>query len=223
MNSDRHPAMAPPHPRTRGALRGLRRLAPAPCRGASPACTTGCRSRTWPTRRSTSRSSSSSSACAQDKLVVAFVAEFSRGKSELINAIFFADFGAAAAAVVGGPHDDVPDRAPVRRRARRRRSACCRSRRALQGRDGRRVQELRRRVGDVPARPRGRRPDERGARAGVAGQARAGRARAQRYGLARRRGPPRAAARPAARRRSTSRAGATRSSTSRIRCCSRAS
>jgi hypothetical protein len=30
----------------------------------------------------------------QDKLVVAFVAEFSRGKSELINAIFFADFGA---------------------------------------------------------------------------------------------------------------------------------
>ena len=30
---------------------------------------------------------------AQDKLIVAFVAEFSRGKSELINAIFFADFG----------------------------------------------------------------------------------------------------------------------------------
>ena len=29
----------------------------------------------------------------QDKLVVAFVAEFSRGKSELINAIFFAEFG----------------------------------------------------------------------------------------------------------------------------------
>ena len=29
----------------------------------------------------------------QDKLVVAFVAEFSRGKSELINALFFADTG----------------------------------------------------------------------------------------------------------------------------------
>jgi hypothetical protein len=29
----------------------------------------------------------------RDKLVIAFVAEFSRGKSELINAIFFADFG----------------------------------------------------------------------------------------------------------------------------------
>src|SRR3954464_1085967 len=28
-----------------------------------------------------------------EKLIVAFVAEFSRGKSELINAIFFADFG----------------------------------------------------------------------------------------------------------------------------------
>ena len=30
----------------------------------------------------------------EDRLIVAFVAEFSRGKSELINAIFFADFGA---------------------------------------------------------------------------------------------------------------------------------
>ena len=30
---------------------------------------------------------------ADDKLSVAFVAEFSRGKSELINSIFFADFG----------------------------------------------------------------------------------------------------------------------------------
>src|SRR5690606_34700727 len=28
-----------------------------------------------------------------DKLTVAFVAEFSRGKSELINAVFFADYG----------------------------------------------------------------------------------------------------------------------------------
>lgn len=30
---------------------------------------------------------------AEDKLVIAFVAEFSRGKSELINSIFFADYG----------------------------------------------------------------------------------------------------------------------------------
>src|SRR5512141_2593305 len=29
----------------------------------------------------------------EDKLSIAFVAEFSRGKSELINAIFFADYG----------------------------------------------------------------------------------------------------------------------------------
>ena len=29
----------------------------------------------------------------EDRLTVAFVAEFSRGKSELINAIFFADYG----------------------------------------------------------------------------------------------------------------------------------
>ncbi|MBS1134430.1 MAG: hypothetical protein H6R02_1571, partial [Burkholderiaceae bacterium] len=30
---------------------------------------------------------------AEDKLVIAFVAEFSRGKSELINAIFFSEYG----------------------------------------------------------------------------------------------------------------------------------
>ena len=29
----------------------------------------------------------------EDKLIIAFVAEFSRGKSELINAIFFGDYG----------------------------------------------------------------------------------------------------------------------------------
>lgn len=29
----------------------------------------------------------------EDKLIVAFVAEFSRGKSELINAVFFAGYG----------------------------------------------------------------------------------------------------------------------------------
>ncbi|HEY4732837.1 MAG TPA: hypothetical protein VIH66_06285, partial [Gammaproteobacteria bacterium] len=32
-------------------------------------------------------------ALSADKLTIAFVAEFSRGKSELINAIFFADYG----------------------------------------------------------------------------------------------------------------------------------
>ena len=41
-------------------------------------------------RRSSRRCASGS---ANEKLVVAFVAEFSRGKSELINAIFFADTG----------------------------------------------------------------------------------------------------------------------------------
>ena len=93
-----------------------------------------------------------------------------------------------------------------------------------EGRDGRRVQELRRRVGDVPARPVVGRPDERGAVARVAGEARAGRARAQVRPLRRRRGRhPRGARGTATKARSTSRAGATRSSTSRIRCCSRAS
>ena len=43
---------------------------------------------------------------AEDKLVIAFVAEFSRGKSELINAIFFADYGKRIlpAAAAASPH-----------------------------------------------------------------------------------------------------------------------
>lgn len=46
---------------------------------------------------------------AEDKLNVAFVAEFSRGKSELINAIFFADYKKTAAAINRRAHNDVPD------------------------------------------------------------------------------------------------------------------
>ena len=41
----------------------------------------------------TLRLADTASSLRQDKLVVAFVAEFSRGKSELINALFFADHG----------------------------------------------------------------------------------------------------------------------------------
>ena len=89
----------------------------------------------------------------QDKLVVAFVAEFSRGKSELINAIFFADFGqrllpSSAGRTTMCPTELLYDasRAPVDPPAA--------DRDAPQGRDGRRVQELRRRVGDDPARSR---------------------------------------------------------------------
>jgi hypothetical protein len=79
-------------------------------------------------------------AAAHDKLIVAFVAEFSRGKSELINAIFFADFGKRCCL-------RPPD---ARRCARpsccttprcRRRSGCCRSKPA-QGRNRRRIQAL---------------------------------------------------------------------------------
>ncbi|MCK7576675.1 MAG: hypothetical protein MZV65_12795 [Chromatiales bacterium] len=58
-----------------------------------------------------------------DKLTVALVAEFSRGKTELINAIFFADYRPAPAAVDGRAHHHVPDRAAVRRRAAARASA----------------------------------------------------------------------------------------------------
>ncbi len=41
----------------------------------------------------TLRLADTASSLRQDKLVVAFVAEFSRGKTELINALFFADYG----------------------------------------------------------------------------------------------------------------------------------
>ena len=41
----------------------------------------------------TLRLADTASSLRQDKLVVAFVAEFSRGKTELINAMFFADYG----------------------------------------------------------------------------------------------------------------------------------
>jgi predicted GTPase len=59
----------------------------------------------------------------QDKLIVAFVAEFSRGKSELINAIFFADFGRRQVArPCARPNSSTTRRA-------RRRSGCCRSKR----------------------------------------------------------------------------------------------
>jgi hypothetical protein len=53
---------------------------------------------------------------ASDKLVLAFVAEFSRGKSELINAIFFADAGRRILPATPGAHHDVPGGAAPRRR-----------------------------------------------------------------------------------------------------------
>ena len=92
----------------------------------------------------------------QDKLVVAFVAEFSRGKSELINAIFFADFGqrllpSSAGRTTMCPTELLYDATrppsirllPIETRLKDATVAG--------------VQELRRRVGDVSARPR-RRP-----------------------------------------------------------------
>ena len=157
----------------------------------------------------------------QDKLVVAFVAEFSRGKSELINAIFFADFGqrllpSSAGRTTMCPTELLydPTRPPsIRllpietRRARR---------------DGRRIQELRRRVGHA-RRSICRR------RTGWARRCR----KCRRSSACRWRSRASTASTTTAtcwrrcprptRRASTFRAGATRSSISRIRCCSRAS
>ena len=123
----------------------------------------------------------------QDKLIVAFVAEFSRGKSELINAIFFADFGqrllpSSAGRTTMCPTELLYDGSrppsirllPIETRA--------------EGCNGRRIQELRRRVGDLRPRPGRRREDGRSAVASVAGEARPRRARAQIRAVRRRRG-----------------------------------
>jgi hypothetical protein len=61
-----------------------------------------------------------------DRLSVAFVAEFSRGKSELINAIFFADYGQRILPSSPGRTTMCPTELPVRP-ACRPASACCRS------------------------------------------------------------------------------------------------
>jgi hypothetical protein len=45
-----------------------------------------------------------------DKVMVAFVAEFSRGKSELINALFFSGYGSTDHARQCWAHHHVPDR-----------------------------------------------------------------------------------------------------------------
>ena len=65
-----------------------------------------------------------------EKLVVAFVAEFSRGKSELINAIFFADTGRRILPATPGRTTMCPVELGWRRRRAARRCCCCRSRRA---------------------------------------------------------------------------------------------
>jgi hypothetical protein len=63
----------------------------------------------------------------EDRLQVAFVAEFSRGKSELINAIFFAGYGnRVLPSTAGGRRCARPSCCSTG--ARRRRSSCCRSR-----------------------------------------------------------------------------------------------
>ena len=66
----------------------------------------------------------------EDRLNVAFVAEFSRGKSELINAIFFAEYGSRMLPSSAGRTTMCPTEL-LFDEARRRVSNCCRSRRAL--------------------------------------------------------------------------------------------
>ena len=73
-----------------------------------------------------------------DRLILAFVAEFARGKTETINALFFSDFKQRLLPCDAGrttmcpteifwdPHEEPYIRPPMRRR----RSRCCRSKRA---------------------------------------------------------------------------------------------
>jgi hypothetical protein len=63
---------------------------------------------------------------ATERLTIAFVAEYSRGKSELINALFFSDFGTRILPSGVGRTTLCRPRSSGTRRGRRR-SACCRS------------------------------------------------------------------------------------------------
>ena len=133
----------------------------------------------------------------QDKLIVAFVAEFSRGKSELINAIFFADFGQRLLPSSAGRTTMCPTELLVRRARARRRSGCCRSRR---GSKDATVAEFKNYADEWVTFPLDLRAAEKMGEAlvaRVAGQARAGRPGAQVRALRRRRGrhPGRARAR----------------------------
>jgi hypothetical protein len=65
----------------------------------------------------------------EDRLNVAFVAEFSRGKSELINAIFFADYGNRMLPSSAGRTTMCPTEL-LFDASKRPASSCCRSRRA---------------------------------------------------------------------------------------------
>ena len=66
---------------------------------------------------------------ASDKLVLAFVAEFSRGKSELINAIFFADAGRRVLPATPGRTTMCPVELRFDAAVPPPRWRCCRSRR----------------------------------------------------------------------------------------------
>ena len=179
-------------------------------RPASRRCTSGCSSRTSPTRRSTSRSSSCSSGCSRTS----------------------SSSPSSPSSRAASPSSSTRSSSPTSA------SGCCRRR---PGRttmcptellyDPSRPPSIRllpieTRLNDatvtefknyadewvhVPARPRRGRAHGRGARARVAGEARAGRARAQVRPVQRaRRGHPVACSRGATRAASTSRAGATR-------------
>ena len=65
----------------------------------------------------------------EDKLTIAFVAEFSRGKSELINAIFFADYGRRLLPSSSGRTTMCPTELQWDAALLAVASSCCRSRR----------------------------------------------------------------------------------------------
>ena len=135
------------------------------------------RTRTWPTPRSTSRAAAARAPApgqAGRRLRRRVLARQVRAhQRDLLRRL-----RPAAAAVGRRAHDDVPDRDPARCRRARRRSACCRSRRASRTAT---VAELKNYADEWVTLPLDlalRRADGRRARARVAGEARADRARA---------------------------------------------
>ena len=210
-----------PIARTRRALRRLRRLAKAPGAGHRRRCTSGSKRHDLADAQIDLKVQQLLARLHEDKLIVAFVAEFSRGKSELINAIFFADFGQRLLPTTAGRTTMCPTELlfdATRPPSIRLLPIETRLKDAT-------VMEFRNFADEWVTFPLDLADAGRMSETlveGLAGEARAGRARPRARPL-RRRGRRHAAAARTRTARSRSRAGATRSSTSRIRCCSRAS
>ena len=127
-SDERHRHLDRSRARARGEPRRAQALAPRDGAMRSPRSAAGRWSARLIDEQTATRLAHLERRLVAETLTIAFVAEYSRGKSELINALFFAGTGTRAAAL---GRRDAPRSARWRSsgiRAHRRRSGCCRSR-----------------------------------------------------------------------------------------------